>query len=66
MGVMVENGILKEGTPICVPSKEVSTQIAYYYYCVSNSHFFFVVFGTKFDDKENELSIELSPNHLQI
>lgn len=24
MGVMVENGIVKEGTPICVPSKEVS------------------------------------------
>ena len=24
MGVMVENGIVKVGTPICVPSKEVS------------------------------------------
>lgn len=24
MGVMVEAGIVKEGTPICVPSKEVS------------------------------------------
>lgn len=24
MGVIVENGIVKEGTPICVPSKEVS------------------------------------------
>jgi translation initiation factor IF-2 len=25
MGVMVEAGIVKEGTPLCVPSKEVST-----------------------------------------
>lgn len=25
MGVMIEAGIVKEGTPICVPSKEVST-----------------------------------------
>lgn len=24
MGVMVENGIIKEGTPICVPSREVN------------------------------------------
>lgn len=30
MGVMVENGIVKEGTPICVPSKEVSTQSRYF------------------------------------
>lgn len=27
MGVMVENGIIKEGTPICVPSKEVNNEI---------------------------------------
>lgn len=27
MGVMVENGIVKVGTPICVPSKEVSEGI---------------------------------------
>lgn len=26
MGVMIEAGIVKEGTPICVPSKEVSTR----------------------------------------
>lgn len=25
MGVMVEAGIVKEGTPLCVPSKDVST-----------------------------------------
>lgn len=24
MGVMIEAGIIKEGTPICVPGKEVS------------------------------------------
>lgn len=24
MGVIVEAGVLKEGTPICVPTKEVS------------------------------------------
>jgi hypothetical protein len=24
MGVMIEAGIVKEGTPICVPSREVS------------------------------------------
>lgn len=27
MGVMVENGIVKVGTPICVPSKEVSEEL---------------------------------------
>lgn len=27
MGVMVESGIVKVGTPICVPSKEVSSQV---------------------------------------
>lgn len=27
MGVMIENGIVKEGTPICVPSKEVNSRI---------------------------------------
>lgn len=27
MGVMVENGIIKEGTPICVPTKEVNNEI---------------------------------------
>lgn len=27
IGVMVENGIVKEGTPICVPSKEVNIQL---------------------------------------
>lgn len=27
VGVMVEAGIVKEGTPICVPSKEVSTTL---------------------------------------
>lgn len=26
-GVMVEAGVLKEGTPICVPSQEVSIKI---------------------------------------
>lgn len=30
MGVMVENGIVKEGTPICVPSKEVRRFIYYF------------------------------------
>lgn len=29
MGVMVEAGIVREGTPICVPSKEVSQQISF-------------------------------------
>lgn len=29
MGVMVENGIVREGTPICVPSKEVNIKIFY-------------------------------------
>lgn len=32
VGVIVEAGIVKEGTPICVPSKEVT----YYYYCYKN------------------------------
>lgn len=27
MGVIVEAGIVREGTPICVPSKGVSTEI---------------------------------------
>lgn len=27
MGIMVENGIVKVGTPICVPSKEVSQTV---------------------------------------
>lgn len=27
MGVMVEAGIVKEGTPLCVPSKDVSIYI---------------------------------------
>lgn len=29
MGVMIEAGIIKEGTPICVPSKEVSENFIY-------------------------------------
>jgi hypothetical protein len=28
VGVMVENGIVKEGTPLCVPGKEVRNPIA--------------------------------------
>lgn len=31
MGVIVENGIVKVGTPICVPSKEVSKWNDKYY-----------------------------------
>lgn len=30
MGVIVEAGIVKEGTPICVPSKDVSLSIRTY------------------------------------
>jgi hypothetical protein len=29
MGVMVEAGIVKEGTPICVPSREVSNLLQF-------------------------------------
>lgn len=34
MGVMVENGIVKVGTPICVPSKSVSTHLLQILECV--------------------------------
>jgi hypothetical protein len=29
MGVMIEAGIVKEGTPICVPSREVSNLLQF-------------------------------------
>lgn len=32
MGVMVEAGIVKEGTPLCVPSKDVSTTFFCYFF----------------------------------
>lgn len=35
MGVIVEAGIVKEGTPICVPSKGVSTSNHYLKFLVS-------------------------------
>lgn len=33
MGVIVEAGVVKEGTPICVPSKEVSEIIMISFLC---------------------------------
>lgn len=38
MGVMVENGIVKEGTPICVPSKEVNIRL-----CLNNFILYFSI-----------------------
>lgn len=35
MGVMVEAGIIREGTPICVPSKEVSIPFVYDVYVLT-------------------------------
>jgi len=32
IGVMIEAGILKVGTPICVPSKEVSLNFIFYWF----------------------------------
>lgn len=29
MGVIVEAGVVKEGTPICVPTKEVSVNLQF-------------------------------------
>lgn len=43
IGVMVENGIVKEGTPICVPSKEVNIQLYSNRFCYCLIHFYFVL-----------------------
>lgn len=42
MGVMIENGIVKEGTPICVPSKEVNNR---FYYFATTNLFCVLLFG---------------------
>lgn len=41
VGVMVEAGIVKEGTPICVPSKEVSGNVCFSWWTVCCKNMFF-------------------------
>jgi hypothetical protein len=35
MGVMIEAGVVKEGTPICVPSREVRFVLTFMCSCIS-------------------------------